>query len=354
MRFSVSDIKTDDDLVVSGKTVRIGTSGNKKFKTPLKPSIKTSKNNCAVHEIYRIAKPQTLEKCLNSTEYDSKYCRTTNNLRDESAVNIFSLAYGDKTHIPNDNLIRIMADLQYVNTDVIVIPSWYDLISRNEKDKSELYLKLSDKYYEYASFKNHKPVMATIPVCMPSPEIPKVLDHFMEMNITSFIIDFNARSLMNGTWLRNFSRELNPYRTEKEGILYSINAFPGIDRKHVGYVEAKDFIGFAAGFDIVGDKHTPKQSSDNYNSPRTTINLFNNNTYRYDKVPFVEGKQDDIKLASVQNQINEMTALRTSLDESESIKKILDTKSLEPTTMRDLISMKSDQRIRVTRLNQFI
>lgn len=353
MRFKVSDIKTDDNLVVSSKTVKFGTSGNFKFQTPLKPSIKESKQISPVHEIYKNIQPSTLTKCLNDANYDSTYCRGVKQLRDEKSINIFSLSYNSKDVVPDDDHVRTMADIQYVNSDVVVIPSWHSLIRNENKTDTELYTSLSEKYLEYALFRNNKPVMASIPVCIPNNMISGIISRFVDANVTSFILDFGGRSMTNGTWLRNFTREWDSYNIEDEGILYSMNAFKGIDRKNVGYVEAKDFLGFATGVDVIGDKYVPRGSYGGQSNTKYSEKLFDRETYRYNKIPPTKYGRESIRIESVQHQIDEMNVLRMAVNDGESIKKILESKSIEPSTMNHLINLKRSRRNRISRIDDF-
>lgn len=172
--------------------------------------------------------------------------------------------------------------------------------------------------------------------------------------MTSFVLDFNGRSMTNGTWLRSFIREWASYNIENEGILYSMNAFKGIDRKNMGYVEAKDFLGFATGMDMIGDKYVPRTSYGGQQNTEHAIKLFDRGTYRYNKVSSSGGNYgDNIRIESVQHQIDEMQVLRTAMHDGDSIKKILDSKSLEPSTMRKLIDMKKNQKSKTSRLEGY-
>lgn len=352
-KLSVSDIRTDNDFVSSSKTIRIGTSGDVKFNTPLKPSLKQMDGISPVREIYRRISPETLDKCSGNSEYDRKYSDTTKKQMDINAVNIFELAYGSGEQIPTVNQIKQMSDIQYVHTDVIVIPSWFDLVRNADKSQYEMYLNLSDTFFEYSSFRNHKPIMASIPTCIPNDKIPKVLDHFINMDITSFILDFNGRSLINGTWLRNFSRELDSHKIEKEGIVYSINAYQGIDKRNVGDFEAKDFLGFLGGIDIVGDKHVAKGSSDNYIPGMKHTKLFDPDTYHYRKVFCTSNESDRYDYQSIRNQIAEIEHIRTYISEGESIKNEIDSKSLDRRTMDALLEMKYSKKIKKKKLDDF-
>ena len=348
----ISDIKADEDFVSSSKTIRIGTSGNVKIQTPMKPSLKGMNGTSAVREIYRKIKPSVIDLCLNNSAYDSEYGSTTGSMRDPNALNIFTLAYDSKNVIPTDNQIKQMSDIQYNNTDVVVLPSWFRLIKECDRSQVELYLELSDKFYNYSSFRNHKPVIAAIPSCIPNDKIEGVLKHFVEMDITTFILDFNGRSMINGTWLRNFTREWDSYKLEKEGFLYSINSYQGVDKKNVGNYEAKDFLGCLAGIDLVGDKHEVYGGS-NEPSEMNHTKVFSAGTYCYQKVFCPTKEFEKYKVKSIDNQIRELTNVRDHLTHGERLLEVVETKSLDPKTVSSLRSFKSEKRVVKKHLDDF-
>jgi hypothetical protein len=352
-KLSVSDIRTDDDFVSSSKTVRIGTSGDTKFNTPLKPSLKQMDGLSPVREMYRRISPETLDKCSSNSEYDRKYSESTKRQMDPGSVNIFTLAYGSTTQMPTIDQIKQMSDIQYVHTDVVVVPSWFDLIRGLDKSQCEMYFNLSDAFYHYSSCRNNKPVMATIPTCIPNDKIPKVLKHFIDMDITSFILDFNGRSLINGTWLRSFIREWDSYNIEKEGIIYSMNAYQGIDKKNIGNFEAKDFVGFLGGIDIIGDKHIAKGCSDKTIPGFERTKVFDSDTYHYRKVFCSPNETEKYAMESISNQITEIENMRSFISRNESIKDAIDSKSLDPRTRIALHEMKYSKKFKTKKLDAF-
>jgi len=141
-KFHVSDQLQDDDIFAVRKKIRLGTSGDISFETPLKAGHDNVKDICAVYESHRYIKQETIENCLNNTNNDKREVDRLKGLRSNSAFNILTLTYDSKA-TPNDKQITHMADMQYVSSDAVVIPSWYGLIRNTTGSKPDLYNSLS-------------------------------------------------------------------------------------------------------------------------------------------------------------------------------------------------------------------
>ena len=190
-KFIVSCGNADDDYITESKVVRLGTAGNIKFETPLKAGTFGMTSGCGIYEVYRYLKPETIRKCLDSQSYLSKYQKTTKSMRSDSALNLIALAYMNKDVVPDEDSIRILADMQYACSDVVQTPSWFGLVKSDGSTDVDLYIELSERYIEYAQFRNHKPVIGTIPVCVPYNRISEVVGMYMDNDVTSFIVDRN-------------------------------------------------------------------------------------------------------------------------------------------------------------------
>ena len=309
-------------------------------------------NESPVHEFYRRIKPNSLNKCLKDQQYDSKYLQGMKSLRSEHSLNICHVAFDSENVMPDNNQIKQMADLQYLSSDVVVIPSWFTMV-KDVKNRIEEFFELSDKYYEYASFRNHKPVMASIPVCISTEELPMVIKHFMDMDITSFILDFNSRFMTKTTWVRSFMRELEKYHVEDEGIVYSINASQGVSHKSDGGIcEAQDFLGFGAGVDLLGNKYSAKQSADMYDSPTRSVKIFDSANYTYHPTICTEEEIWKYKSISVKNQMLELNNIRDTIKKSENVLDLVKSKNLSDITMKWLIDQNKVES-RKTALDEF-
>ena len=307
---------------------------------------------CEIYEVYRYLKPDTIKKCLENQSYLSNYQKTTKSLRSGSALNLIALAYMNKEIVPDENSIRILADMQYACSDVVQTPSWFGLVKASGTTNVELYIELTEKYLEYAQFHNHKPVVGTIPVCIPYNKISEVIDIYMNNDVTSFIVDFNTRSY-DMTWVREFLRAVSNYRVEKESILGCVNSFPGSMKKSGEPTNALDFLGFAAGFDVIEDKHVPKPSKDIY-PERSETRMFDIKTFTYSKVKYSNVDEKRALMAeSIHRQINGMEEIRRSLVESSSIDALLTTKKIGHDVMVPFKHLKSDMGTHYSTLDEF-
>lgn len=308
-------------------------------------------NESPVHEFYRKMRPESLDKCLKSQQYDTKYLQGMKSLRSEDSLNICHVTFDSKEILPNNEQIKQMADLQYLSSDVIVIPSWFTTVKDHENCIEEFF-RLSDKYYEYASFRNHKPVMASIPVCISSNKVEEVVQHFIDMEITSFIIDFNSRFITKSTWVRSFMRELEKYNVQDEGVVYSINAAQGTSRKSDRTCEAQDFLGFGAGFDLLGNKYSSKPSSEMYDSPTSAVKIFDSSQYTYHPTICNKNEIWRYRVISAKKQISELEVIRDMIKHSENVLEIVKSKNLSDVTMKWLIDQNKTEP-RKTALDDF-
>ena len=351
-KFIVSCGNADDDYITESKVVRLGTAGNIKFETPLKAGTFGMTSGCGIYEVYRYLKPETIRKCLDSQSYLSKYQKTTKSMRSDSALNLIALAYMNKDVVPDEDSIRILADMQYACSDVVQTPSWFGLVKSDGSTDVDLYIELSERYIEYAQFRNHKPVIGTIPVCVPYNRISEVVGMYMDNDVTSFIVDFNTRSY-DMTWVREFLRTVSDYRVEKESILGCVNSFPGSLKKSGEPTSALDFLGFAAGFDVIEDKHVPKPSNDNY-PERNETRMFDEATFTYSKIKYSDKDEKEALMAeSIHRQVDGMAEVRRTLAESNSIDALLAEKKVEHDVMAPFRHLKSDIGTHHSTLDEF-
>ena len=351
-KFIVSCGNADDDYITESKVVRLGTSGNIKFETPLKAGTFGMTRGCGVYEVYRYLKPDTIRNCLENQSYLSKYQNTTKNMRSDSALNLIALAYMNNEIVPDDDFIRILADMQYTCSDVVQTPSWFGLVKAKGTTDVDLYVELSEKYLEYAQFRNHKPIIGTVPVCIPYNRISEVVRMYMDSDVTSFIVDFNTRSY-DMTWVREFLRNVSEYRVEKESILGCVNSFPGSMKKSGEPTNALDFLGFAAGFDVIEDKHVPKPSNENYPKKNET-KMFDVGSFTYSKVKYFDKKEKGALMAeSIHRQVDGMAEVRRSLIESSPIDTLLTEKRVGYDVMAPFRHLKFDMGTHHSTLDEF-
>ena len=348
--FRLSNIQVDEDTLSRSASVRLGTSGDIKFQTPLKAGM----NNVVelpVYEAHRRISPEFILKCLKSEEKDRANGRELRK-RCKGQFNILNMEYDHKTSIPSDKMVEALSDMQYNNTDVIATPSWFDLITEKNSVKTDLYLTLSKVFLDTASTKNHKPIMGTIPQSIPPEDLGKVIDFYIDNEVTSFIIDSHGRTLISGMWVRALQRSLSRYNIEQECLLYTINAYQGTVPKSSTESEAKDFIGFTAGFDIIGGKHSNKYPVQIGDSETSRVGrIFKNDTYTYEKrICTVEEKQI-IDEKTIRDQSTELKIVRDVIAEGQ-VKSLLEQKQLSQETLNTIMSFRENGHS--TKLDDFI
>jgi hypothetical protein len=348
-RFSVSEIKTDEDTFSRKTSVRVGTSGDVKFQTPMKVGL-DSVTELPLYEAYKRIKPETINNCIGSEDK----CRIQGRdleKRCKGRFNALILEYDSKDMVPSDRMVEALSDLQYPHTDIIITPSWFDLITGKNGVNVERYLNLSKVFVEAASVRNSKPILGSIPQSIPPGKLDEVIKFYIDRDITSFVVDSHGRTFISTSWIRTFQRNLEEYDIEKECVLYSINAFQGIIRKTKSSTEAKDFIGFTAGFDVMGGKHIAKFSrKDEGNNGYVFGRRFNRNTYNYEKQECTEEEKRRIDAESIRSQNEEFSVIRNIISDG-SLKPLLTSKSLTQETTNTIFSFRS---IGKKRLDKFI
>lgn len=347
--FSVSDMTSDDDTLSRKTSVRVGTSGDFKFQTPLKVGL-GDVTEIPFYEAHKRIKPDTIIKCLESEEKDREQGRDLKK-RCKGEFNVLTLEYDSKDFVPNEKMVVAMSDMQYANTDAITTPSWFELIEKNKHVDVQQYITLSDIFLEAASTRNHKPILGTIPQNIPPGEIGKVIKFYIDHDVTSFVVDSHGRTIISGSWIRAFQRSLGEYDVEKESILYTMNAFQGTIPKTKTATEAKDFIGFTAGFDIIGGKHNIKFYGSNREVTQHVGKVFNRDTYNYEKQVCSKEEKKLFDEKVIREQNIEFKTVQEAIYEK-SLKSLLTSKELTKETMNTIRSFKD--RGRTMRIDDFI
>lgn len=231
--------------------------------------------------------------------------------------------------------------MQYNHTDVVTTPSWFDLITKKDHVETDLYIELSGTYLYAASVRNHKPIIGTIPQSIPPEKLENVIKFYIDRDVTSFMIDSHGRTLISGMWIRTLNRSLGKYDIEKESILYSINAFQGKVPKNETSIEAKDFIGFAEGIDIIGGKHATGYYGQDRNDKNTMTfaRMFDPETYNYEKIPCSVDERKELNGQSVRVQHEEFSNVRDVITDGK-VKNLLMEKNISKETLNSIFSSK--------------
>lgn len=345
--FTVSDMDKDENTLSRRLSVKLGTAGDLKFQTPTKVGLKDV-TELPLYEAHIGIKPETIRKILESESFDRSYGRKLKE-RCKGNFNILNLEYNGK-EVPTDKMVTALSDTQYGHTDIIVTPSWFELISSKNSVNVDLYMKLTKSYLDAAMTRNHKPIFGTIPQCIPPGELDRVLKSYIDQDVTSFVVDSHGRTLMSGSWIRAFQRSIGQYNIESECLLYSINAYQGAVRKTDPSIEAKDFIGFTAGFDIIGGKHNTKfPPQADTNNDLKVARIFKRDTYLYEKSNCSLDEKRAIDNQSVRDQYSELAVVRDAISEG-GINNLLNDKQISRETINIIKSFKD----RTTVLDDFI
>lgn len=342
-RFRVSDSFLDDKTFARKASVKVGTSGDIKFETPFKIGT-GGVTSALLYEVHKRVKPDTIKKCLESEAKDRKHGLELAG-RCKGTFNITTLEYDSSRETPTEKMVEELSDMQYNHTDAIPTPSWFDLITRKDHTDVDLYLELSDTFVNAAATRNHKPILGAIPQSIPPTELGRVIKFYIDKDVTSFVVDSHGRTLISGSWVRLLQRSFEEYSIEKECLLYSMNAFQGTIRKNEDSCEAKDFIGFAAGFDIIGGKHSNKFGAKEEGN-ETIARLFDKETYNYTKVKCKKDDKQTINDRSVRAQIKEMEVVRTTIEDGKT-KELLLSKNLLSETLDTLFGLKNKSNRRI-------
>ena len=345
-RFSVN-VDAEDDLIRSfAKNARVGSNGPH-IETPIRVGTKDVRET-PVCEVYKEISSNKIDLCLNDSQIEREYNATIRarlNCND-GVMNAFFLSYDDQRK-PAKKQMTFLADLQNVHSDILITPSWTKYLNTIPgEEKTKQYLSLTEEFLDYSPPSGYKPYMGNIPTLIPNNDIEKVIKFYVERGITSFVIDSDGRVPWIDTWILNFYRTIGDkqYNIENECLIYSINASTGRAKKNEMTYEAKDFIGFGAGFDIIGEKHVNKSFP--HTQPTANFNKrFNPGTYHYEKIPDTVSSRAEIKSENVRTQIIEMGRVREILTDHDPLTKFLETKTISEKTIKSLINIKKDIRM---------
>lgn len=348
--FTVSDVEFDDDTLSRRADIRLGTSGDVSFQTPLKVGL-GDVTEMPFYEAHKKIRPQTILDCLGS-ETKARVQGRDLKKRCRGAFNVLTLEYDSKTEVPTEKMVVALSDMQYNHTDAVATPSWFDLINRKNGVDVGTYLRLSGVFLEAASTRNHKPILGTIPQCIPPKDLGDVLGFYIDKDVTSFVVDSHGRTLISGSWIRTFQRSLSEYDIEGECVLYTMNAFQGTVPKTRTATEAKDFLLFTAGFDVIGGKHSSKFNPETAGKEeQTSGKVFDRSTYNYRNLACSKDERLRIGEQTIRDQNAEFAVVGEAISER-SVKPLLETKDLTRETMNEILSFRQDRHR--TTLDDFI
>ncbi len=335
MKISVKLENFDEELMFKRFSLKVG---NKQVITPVKVS-HASNPVSTINEIYKKFDLTKINRCVT----DEKFERVVNaDVKKDMApgMNICLVEY-TSSEMPNNKQIEALSDIQYEHSDIVTTPILSKITRELTEDKLlNSFNTITNKYIEIVETLNNKNILGVIPSRMPRQFLEPIIKNYKAKNITSFIIDFDGRSVdTNSSWIRNLFRLLKDNDLLKESFLYSVNANEGKFMKQAKEILAKDFISSGFGIDILGLNHIrPRMSSEAWAKIKqqrieNTFRVFNKDSYGYLKKTETELKnvginnRDARKNFNITEQFNESTVMQQKLKEEGSIELYLKTKS---------------------------
>jgi len=269
--FKIKVIGEDESTYYTHKLVKIK---NKRFETPIKavnlnyfyPNIPVA-HNTFVEEIYKSFDNEILNNLSNDSkygEYKEKFNhnlkRVLNNSSHENpliflpALNTFKLS--------DDGLMYLVLTQRY--SDFYVVPTLQrarSLITEQGDAGvfNKYYIPLVKKYLKNAYEMNiEKTVMGSIPVTLPISQIRKLLNIYLENDVTSFLIDLQGRVpftvFQELTLIQEILQKYSK-NNDEDTFIHATNVNVGRMSKKRNEILAYDALSFGLGIDSIGDNH---------------------------------------------------------------------------------------------------
>lgn len=335
MKINVKLDHFDEELMFKRFNLKVG---DKQVITPVKVSHALNPIS-TINEIYKKFDLTKINRCMT----DERFEREVNaDVKKDMAqgINICLVEY-NSSEMPTNKQIEALSDIQYEHSDIVTTPLLSKITRELTEDKLlNSFNAITNKYIEIVETLNHKNILGVIPSRMPRQFLEPIIKNYKSKNITSFIIDFDGRSVdTNSSWVRNLLRLLKENDLLEESFLYSANANEGKFMKQANEILAKDFISTGFGMDILGLNHIPpRMNSEAWAKIKqqrieNTFRMFNRNTYGYVKRTETELKRFGIdnrqalKEFNISEQFNESKILQQKIHEEHTIEPYLKTKS---------------------------
>lgn len=332
MKVDIKLEEVDDELLYKRILIKLG---NKKVLTPTKTNPSLLVNS--INEVYSKFTPETIEKCLNDNEFERRKNYEIKR-RLKRNLNFYIISYAGRES-PTKKQIEFLADLQYGHSDVVITPTWSQIV-RSSKDIEKLldtYRRITNDFIDTIETLNYKTIVGMISAKLPRIILEPIIVNYINRDITSFVIDFDGRSIDSGmSWTRNLMRIIKREIGFEHSFLYSLNANRGRFAKNAIQILAKDFMNTAFGMDIVGLNHIPiRMTTEAWARFRSTRKeflprIFLRESYGYKKVRKEELRKHgilDAKEFSRNEQYDEKRTLQTKLKEESSVIDYIQSKS---------------------------
>ncbi|MDO9538085.1 MAG: hypothetical protein Q7J68_07185 [Thermoplasmata archaeon] len=339
MKLKVKTEKIDDELLIKRMNMSIGDNS---IITPFK-STDISIKDSSVNEIYKEISSTLLDSML-SDETQERRINSDIQRKKGKNVNLFIVNYTD-LQSPNDKQMETLSDMQYSHSDVVITPSWSKICRDLTGDALlENYIQATNNFIKVVETLNNKSIVGLISSKLPRQYLEKIIDNYHKQDITSFVIDFDGRSIAtNPTWIRSMMRTLSSLNLIEESFIYSINANEGKFMKIADRILAKDFINLGFGIDGLGLNHIgPRISTEIWNQIKAarqenTLRIFDREDYAYTKVPEQEiisqwnvpsnQVRNTVKTYNMKEQKDEALQIQQIMKSNDTVESYLQTKS---------------------------
>jgi hypothetical protein len=241
----------DDELPFKRLTVSLG---DESFRTP----IKASEMGTAAGPVTELHRSFTLSQLDAILEDEAVERRVNSDIKRRMGQGFnFLLVELQGPVAPRKAHLEALLDIQYEHSSVAILPAnWGMLEGRVGERLSRAYTEMIESSIDIIETLNNKSIMGTIWAKMPRQYLDGLMRNFHRHGITSFVIDFDGRSVMsNPSWMRHLARQVSALGIADESFLYSMNSNEGKFIKNAERILAHDFIGSGFGIDVLGLNH---------------------------------------------------------------------------------------------------
>ena len=287
----------DEDLLMRVMEIRFA---DKSITTPIK-SLNRTVPVAGLNEVFHRIDLEKISLISSNASTEMKFNKDARRERKDDMINLFFLSYKE-CKVPEKNAMATLADLQYVNSDLAIMPLCPEIIKSYEGEQLiSNFILFIKEYLKIVETLNNKTIVGIIPARLPRQFLPTVLDLYHSHDVTSFVIDSDGSSLYsNPSWIKALQRGLHGLGIFDEGFIYNINSFEGRFSGKANVTLARDFVTLTFGMDILGANHKPSviptERRIKMDGLQKGARLFDPQTYGYIRDPSL-----DIKTAKMSN-----------------------------------------------------
>lgn len=312
VQLHVNDV--DEELLMRVMEIRFA---GKAITTPIKSLNKTIPV-AGLNEIFHRIDLEKISLIGSDASEEMKFNTSARRERKDDMINLFFLSYKE-ANVPGKNAMATLADLQYVNSDVAIMPLCPELIKSHEGEHLiNNFILYIEEYLKIVETLNNKTIIGIIPARLPRQFLPAVLDQYHSHDITSFVIDSDGSSLYsNPSWIKALQRGLHNLGILDEGFIYNMNSFEGRFSGKANVTLARDFVTLTFGMDILGVNHKPSvipaERMSKMDNLQKGARLFDPQTYGYTRDPSMEKKT--AKMSNLLAQYREALKIQSMINE---------------------------------------